>query len=105
MEHDMTPEQLREAAAVMMAAADGKAIQAKIWDSVGEWSDISPENLMQMIYGRRKIRIKPEPQKVRIAMMKSRKDDYLLSVMEVDFPRFSEWKRVSDIVEIEVKDE
>jgi hypothetical protein len=102
----MTPEQLREAAAVMLAAADGKAIQAKIWDSVGEWSDISPENLMQMIYGRRKIRIKPEPRKVRVRLYKHPSDGpipiiYALRADDVG----GSFIPVSDIVEIEVKDE
>lgn len=99
----MTPEQLREAAAVMIAAADGKQIQMKPRYGIGsdQWSSV---NAGWDWYGN-EYRIKPEPRKVKVAIFINPADGYLLPIMQVDWPRFEAWKRVSDLVEIEVKDE
>ena len=101
----MTPEQLREAAAVMLAAADGKAIQRRyLLGAEMSWEMFDPLNLIWSWY-KYEYRIKPEPRKIKVAIYVNPADGYHLPIMECDIPRFNGWKRVSDIVEIEVRDE
>lgn len=98
----MTPEQLREAAAVMLAAADGKAIESRMVGAQVPWGpSVRPCWDFEMF----EYRIKPEFWKVRVAIYKNPADGYHLPIMDVYLPRYEGWERVSDFVEIEVKDE
>lgn len=60
----MTPEQLREAARVMLAAADGKAIEVCMGKS---WVEI-PEP--EFAWGQCRYRIKPEPLRIPVRLYK-----------------------------------
>ncbi|RLF44929.1 MAG: hypothetical protein DRN17_03565 [Thermoplasmata archaeon] len=53
----MTPNELREAASILLAAADGKQIQTKA--PCMEWIDTS---ILFFNFGAQEYRIKPEPQ-------------------------------------------
>ena len=53
----MTPNELREAASILLAAADGKQIQTKA--PCTEWIDTS---ILFFNFGAQEYRIKPEPQ-------------------------------------------
>lgn len=100
----MTPEQLREAAAVMLAASEGKVIQFRLRPikAKNAWNVLANPSFE---WGAYEYRIKPEPRKVKVAIYVNPADGYTLPIMECDIPRFNGWKRVSDIVEIEVRDE
>lgn len=98
----MTPEQLREAAAVMLAAAEGKPLQVRC----AEAGEISWRNIEagSWNWDRFEYRIKPEPRKVKVQVFKSNDGSMLIAHVLDNENRPREWA-VSDIVEIEVKDE
>ena len=101
----MTPEQLREAAAVMLAAADGKKIERR-WKQGSERAWEEKPSFHHWNFDNIEYRIKPEPRKARVALYKhsvSQAIEPRCVYDEKDSP-FSAWKRVSDIVEIEVKE-
>ena len=98
----MTPEQLREAAAVMLAASEGKAIQQREYGD-DPWRDLG--SLLVHIswnWNRFQYRIKPEPRKVKVRLYN---DGHFLRACTPDEKPREHWKPCSDIVEIEVKDE
>lgn len=102
----MTPEQLREAAAVMLAAADGKKIEHREYEHE-PWRDSGSLHLhISWNWNRFQYRIKPEPRKVRIQVFRDASYPHTWKPFDVSKespPTW--WIPVSDIVEIEVRDE
>lgn len=100
----MTPEQLREAAKVMLAAADGKAIQFRhrgAGAELGWYVGNNPDHRYD--FNHYEYRIKPEPRVISVALYEG-KEGYLRSYTHMECVPAG-WKRVSDYVGIEVKDE
>lgn len=98
----MTPEQLREAASVMLAAADGKKIEVRAIAMYGNWVDT---NCGRWDWSKYVYRIKPEPRKVRVRLYKDRCSPH--NVRGFDATKEGPptwWIPISDIVEIEVRD-
>ncbi len=95
----MTPEQLREAAAVMLAAADGKAIEyrSKFGGTTWEFLTCPVWDFDSWEY-----RIKPKPRKVKVCLFKSQHGE--IEPFRVDTAVGRVCTPVSDIVEIEVKE-
>lgn len=101
----MTPEQLRSAAAVMLAAADGKKIEWRMrFGGINVWHDREPGEAAPFDWDGFEYRIKPEPRKVRVQLF--RHPEYPLTVRPYDtrLSRPPELEPCSDIVEIEVKE-
>lgn len=96
----MTPEQLREAASVMLAAADGKKIQVRAIAMYGNWVDT---NCGRWDWAKYVYRIKPEPRKVKVQLFRSL-DKTMICPFVVPDEDIAMWIPVSDIVEIEVKE-
>jgi len=96
----MTPDQLREAAAVMMAAADGKTIEFRLRIIGGEkaWNSLANPSFEWGVY---EYRIKPEPVKMRVQIFRNGEIRAPFNLGK-DVPLG--WEPCSDIVEIEVKE-
>lgn len=94
----MTPEQLREAAAVMLAAADGEQVQLFIgsnwvdnYDPSWQWASCE-------------YRIKPKEQKVKVQLVYNESYDRIeANILNNVMNAPDRWKPCSDVVEIEVK--
>ena len=98
----MTPEQLREAAAVMLAAADGKKIECRTRDTLNEWVLVVNSVWNFCVY---EYRIKPVPVTMKVALYRDVKTGVVRPMACSPLVVGLSDKLVSDIVEIEVKDE
>ena len=97
----MTPEQLREAAAVILAAAGGKKIEQRWRQGTEPWAE-NP-SFTHWNFDIIEYRVKPEPRKVKVRFFVDRYG-YLHALSEVDIPA-GDWKAFGAPVEIEVRDE
>jgi hypothetical protein len=99
----MTAEQLREAAAVMLAAADGKAIECRHRSDNNEevWREafhVPVWNWYALDY-----RIRPEPVKVRVRLYQAKSGETIRSFTEDETETLpSWWTPISDWHEVEV---
>ena len=94
----MNPDELRNAAAVMLAAAEGRAIQWKSKLDVDLWYDMHG---FCFDWRNFEYRIKPEPRKVKVRLC--RNSEGTIEPWFVNEPS-RDWQPCSDIVEIEVKE-
>ncbi len=101
----MTPEQLREAAAVMIAAAEGKQIEFKSKFGGNQWSLL---NVAEWDFSAWEYRIKAEPRKVKVRLYddgdKTGPVVFIVPNDPIVGDLHPDWRPVSDIVEIEVKE-